>query len=165
MIVEDGTGVPDADAYVDVAFVDAYEADVAGPTAEWTAADAAAKRRAIRKATLFLDGAYSFVGRPATADQGLEWPRVNAEPGEVLAYRAIKSFPRAVRQATADLALEAIKGVDLTPRVDAGGAPKREKVGPIEVERSVGASQLPDVTAARLKLRPYLYAAGRVLKG
>ena len=81
--VEDGNGLPDANAYVDVAFADEYFAD-RGNT-DWAAATDPNKQVAIVKATDYIDKAFgprflgqkAFVSYPAdeTVDQALEFPR------------------------------------------------------------------------------------------
>lgn len=78
IIVEDGTGLSTAVAYVAVADADAYHTAM-GNTA-WTGTDAA-KEIALRRATQYLDNRYTYRGTRLTSTQALEWPRVGYELG------------------------------------------------------------------------------------
>lgn len=83
LVVEDGNGLPDANAYIDVAFADDYFT-LRGVTA-WNGAQTAAKEVAIVKATDYIDtvftnrflGVPAFVSMPADPvnDQALQFPR------------------------------------------------------------------------------------------
>lgn len=72
-IVEDGTGLPDANSYASVA--DADEHYTARGDAEWLAATEAEKEYALIKATDYLDAVYVFRSVPLTETQSLECPR------------------------------------------------------------------------------------------
>jgi len=131
-VVEDGTGLPNANAYCSVAFADAYMAD-RGRT-DWAAATNDARQIAIIKATDFIDHNYKFVGVRETSTQALEWPRtcVYDELGE-----PVETIPKEILEATAEYArialtleITAFPTSELTGTVLA----KREKVGPIEEE-------------------------------
>ena len=121
LIVEDGTGLPDADSYVSVADADIY-ATAMGHFA-WL--DAAVtndqKEVALRRATQYIDSEYTFRGSILDPDQALEWPR------EEYAWPI-----RAVVHACCELAVRALSTALLVD-VDAGSV-KREKVGPLETE-------------------------------
>ena len=73
IIVEDGTGLTTAVAYVAVADADAYHTAM-GNTA-WTGTDAA-KEIALRRATQYLDNRYTYRGTRLTSTQALEWPQI-----------------------------------------------------------------------------------------
>lgn len=113
LIVEDGTGKADAEAYVSVADCTTYAA-AHGLT---FTGDEPAKEARIRRATQYLDAQYTFKGEPQTDTQALAWPRTVA-PGVV---------PREIVSACCELAC---KAGDLWADVDA--APVIEKtIGPI----------------------------------
>lgn len=119
LIVEDGTGMPNAESYVSVATADAYHAAM-GNT-EWAEAETTAKEVALRRGTQYIDTRYAFVSEPRNATQALAWPRVGY-PWPV----------KAITSATCELAL---RGLSSALYVDAGDAPvTRETVGPITVE-------------------------------
>lgn len=82
-VVEDGNGLPNATAYIDTTYADAYFAD--RNVATWAAGILAAKQAAIIVATDYLDtvwgpkftGTKAFVSYPPVpaTDQALEFPR------------------------------------------------------------------------------------------
>lgn len=123
-VVEDGTGLTDANSYVEVDYADEYHSD-RGNTA-WTGTDAV-KQSALVKATDYIEQAYAgrWIGDALTDDQSLSWPR-DAE-----------GVPDKLAQAVCLLALEALAGTSLNPTQ--GRAVKREKVDVIEVEYMDGA--------------------------
>lgn len=84
LVVEDGTGLPDAESYASVEGAAAYAADH-GLT--FPASDTAGTESALRRATAWIDGAYGprFPGqRKNGRGQALQWPQV----GGVDAYGA-----------------------------------------------------------------------------
>lgn len=119
LIVEDGTGVPNADSYVSLSDATAYCAAM-GHSA-WATASATDQESALRRATQYLDTRYRYAGNRITTTQALEWPRT------------IRQWPlRSIRDACCELALRALDGELYT---DAGDAPvTRETVGPITME-------------------------------
>lgn len=159
-VVEDGNGLPTANAYIDVAYADAYFADRA--ITAWTGADNV-KQAAIIKATDYIDKAFgsrflhgkAFVSVPSdeTLDQALEFPRDarvsfigNANYTDVQYVYRQDSFvtsplakpvqiPRCLKQATAEYALRALSNaLAPDPEMDASGlevTSKTEQVGPI----------------------------------
>lgn len=83
LIVEDGSGLPDADAYVSVSDCAAYAA-AHGLTFIGTESEQEAR---IRRATQYIDVQYAFKGDPQTDTQALAWPRtvVTGVPREIVA--------------------------------------------------------------------------------
>lgn len=124
LVVEDGTGLSNADSYVSVATVDAYHLAMGNTT--WTGADSV-KEPAIRRATQYLDANYRFKSERLLPTQALEFPRVDSN-GWLLPDWPIK----ALVDACCELALKALSGA-LTSDSTAESI-KREKVGPIETE-------------------------------
>lgn len=119
-VVEDGTGLSEANSYVSIAEADDFNAD-RGNVA-WTGDDAA-KQAALVKATDYIEQSYGsrWRGEKLVDNQGLALPRDFGTP-----------LPRQLKQAVCVLALEAIAGTDLNPTVDR--AIKREKTDVIETE-------------------------------
>jgi hypothetical protein len=102
LIVEDGSGMSNADALISVAFADTYHAD-RGNSA-WTG-DATVKEPAIRRATSYISTAYTWqgwkrMGRP----QSLAWPRTGVIDREGWGV-AFDSVPIEIQRATAEVAL------------------------------------------------------------
>lgn len=122
------------DAYVDLIYADAYWADRNNDT--WSSATNANKEKAIREATQYLDGQYSFIGTITTIDQPLAWPRNAAT---ILSgnfkFRQIQNneIPTQVKQAACELALDALSA-RLEPVTD--DVISKVKVDVIEVEYS-----------------------------
>ena len=175
-LAEDGTGVPDANSYVAIAFVDAYALD-RGFTS-WTGADSVKEEAAIR-ATDHIERIHggAFRGFKKTETQGLEWPRQDAFDNNDF---VLKNIPKQLQQAAAEYSIRALLIGILTPdppplyprqNLTAGealnsvGDPagfvtlSRDKVGPIETERrydSKRAGELDSYPAADNMLLPIL---------
>ncbi|OQS10069.1 DnaT-like ssDNA-binding protein [Chromobacterium violaceum] len=143
LIVENGTGQPDAQSYISVTEADDYHAAIGN--AGWSG-DEVAKSAALRRAVQYLDGRYRFAGCRLTATQVLEWPR---QPLGV---------PKALKDAQAELALRALKG-ELFADSD-GRVLVSKTIGPIKKEYAqAGGSRFPVVDAL---LRPLLAGGGQV---
>ena len=119
LIVEDGTGLPDAESYASVAQADTYFA--ARGVVAWSGTDAA-KEAALRRATDYMAAVFGRLWRGwrASDTQALDWPRTGWD-----------GVPAAVQRACMELALRA-QGLDLLP--DTGPQVASETVGPISVE-------------------------------
>lgn len=122
--------------YLSVADADAYW--TARNDSVWSASTVttAQKEKALLEATQFLDANYQFIGDLANMLQPLAWPRSNAVicggnfDGQ---YYSATEYPQKLKDATAELALEALSA-RLAPTETRGGAVKKEKVDVIEVE-------------------------------
>jgi len=148
LIVEDGTGKSDAEAYVSVADADSYHTKYGTASASWGGADTADKEVALRVATRYLEAKYpnDWRGQKSSNAQALAWPRAGVTlddlgadmdlyvPGGYVV--ASDEIPQRLKDATAILASKHIEGDDLLGDVDEPGAIKRTKVkaGPIEEE-------------------------------
>ena len=102
VVVEDGTGLETANAYVDPAGAFAVEYALAWLYKdEWTAADADTKAQAVVMATRTLDAQYEWRGVPLRDGvQSLAWPRVIR--GSLIPSDEV---PAAVEAATLEMAL------------------------------------------------------------
>ena len=130
MTVDATLGGTDSDSYVSNADADSYWVDRNNTT--WSSANNAERDAALREATLYMDGKYSWVGSLKATDQSLNWPRVNAY--DVQGREVSDIIPVKVEQACSELALQALAGTLVDPSADRGGRTKKEKVGEIEVE-------------------------------
>lgn len=133
-IVEDGTAKADANAYCDVAFVDAYFADVGG-NATWTAADNTAKQAAIVKATRYIDQRFGrqFITTRATRTQSLEWPREWIDDVNGNLRFDIDDIPLELKRACAEYAVRALSGPLVTDPAESQEIEEKSvKVGPVE---------------------------------
>ncbi len=79
LIIEDGSGVPNADSYVTVAEAEAFALEYYGAALTGTTA---AKEAALRTAALFMDSLPWQGHRTFGRNQGLAWPRKEVEDGE-----------------------------------------------------------------------------------
>jgi hypothetical protein len=95
LIVEDGTGLADANAYIDIDFVDNYL--IGDQLTAWEALTEPEQESAIIKATRFID-LMDWKGTRKTLEQALEWPRLGVE------YQGfeIEGLPNPVKKATAE---------------------------------------------------------------
>lgn len=113
LIVEDGTGVPDAQAYFDAAFVTDYN-DNHDHDPAWGAADLAAQEVAIRRGTAYVTRAYRnmWPGTRTYQTQGLPFPRTGIVDPDNFSISST-TIPLAVKQACAEAALRAVAGTSL----------------------------------------------------
>lgn len=155
LVVEDGTGVADAESYISVADADAYFA--ARGNAAWAGLDETSKEAALRKGCDYLESFYKWKGMRATATQTLSWPRKCVVVDGVAVPS--DSVPSAVSRANAELALRASSG-DLA--ADEGSQVTRETVGPITVEYAQGARQNPRYAGVDAMLSAYTLGGGQV---
>lgn len=172
LIVEDGSGIANAESYISVADATAYHA--ARGNAAWAAlANDTLREQMLRKATGAMLQLYRsrWAGWRVSATQALDWPRAYVErtdfanlssitpPPNLLGayYYPSNTVPADVQNACAELALRAISG-DLLP--DVGRVAKREKVDVIEVEYADGAPAVTTFRAVELMLQPYLQKQG-----
>lgn len=136
MAVDATLGGVSSDSYISNAGADAYWLNRNNAT--WAAASSEEADAALREATQYLDAKYEWVGTLKSTDQALDWPRTGAYDREDRDISDI--IPTKVKQATAELALQALSSTLVDPSADRGGQTKREKVGDIEVEYFPGAS-------------------------
>lgn len=162
LVVEDGTGLTTANAYVTRAYCTTYHE--LRSNALWAESSESDQVSAIILATDYLDYRWTFIGEKLTAEQALAWPRSNAIGADRILYEDV--VPEAVKRACAEYALRVLgDGAALAllapdPLTDATGAfvtLKREKLGPLEEETRFSAN------SPRSSLKPYP-AADRLLK-
>ena len=150
LIVEDGTGMADAEAYVSVADATTY-CTHHGLTA-WTGADAV-KEVALRNATQYLDTQYIYKSEKVLSSQALEFPRAYWDWTDPEIVR--------LKAACCELAVKALSGA-LYSEVSAQETIK-VKVGPIEKttrpSSSDGQKKYPNVEAL---IRPLVAGMGQI---
>jgi len=170
LIVEDGTGKPDANSYGSVADADAYFADRGN--GQWAALTTGVKEGSLVQATDYIDAYYGdrFIGTKSTIEQALEWPRVDAEGYDEF------TIPSDLKKATYEYSYRASKGPLMPdPVYGASGfqtVTTMEKVGEIQREYaqaggSSGSTLFRPYPAADILLKNLLepYAGGnRVIR-
>lgn len=166
LTVEDGTGLAAADAYVDVAFVDAYAAAY-GETSWTGSSDTAAKEVAIRQAARWSDLEYQTRWRGAKflQAQALDWPRERVYVEGF--YLPTNTLPEQLKQANAVLSIQALADGTLfaVASTATGSAVKRTKkqIGPLltETEYVAGAdASQKQFDAVDALVRPLLRPGG-----
>jgi hypothetical protein len=132
LVVEDGTGLSNADALISVAFADSYH--TANGNSTWTGDDSL-KEQAIRRATAFISSGYAWAGyRTRGRKQSLAWPRAGVVDREGYAI-LIDEIPVEVKNAVAEIALrELVSPGAMNPDFIAASVVKREQVGSLSVE-------------------------------
>lgn len=120
LIVEDGTGLPDANSFVSLADADAFL--TAEGAEAWVAEDSVKREAALVSASRWISTAYVWIGAPLSPAQALAWPRSGT---------AYENTPPTVLIAVFRLAREAL-GRDLFAAQTRGR--ERVKAGSVEVE-------------------------------
>ena len=108
MIVENGTGLPNADSYVSIEFADSYFS--ARGVSEWETLTQTKKEQALIKGTDFIDSIYQWYGQKATTIQSLRFPRVNLRDYE---GQEVVGVPNCLKQAVCDASLLSANGTEL----------------------------------------------------
>lgn len=153
-IVEDGSGKADANSYITVADADAYVENHGTETA-WIGATQAAKEKALRLATQYIDLKFNFKGTRNSETQALLWPRFNVydNDGYNVDYDAI---PQKLKDAVVEAALRVIAGDDLLGTISNPGEIKSESksLGPL----SKSVTYVGGKPASGIKLYPRIKA-------
>lgn len=108
MIVEDGTGLTDANSYASVEFADDYFS--ARGVSEWADLETEVKEQSLIKATDFIDNVYQWYGKKEFDGQALRFPRVSIRDYE---GAEIKGIPLCLKQAVCDAAALVSSGTEL----------------------------------------------------
>lgn len=137
LIVEDGSGKPDAESYVSVSDFRTYCAKVGY---DLTGKGDEELEQALRRGTRGLDGLYGprFIGAPVSVSQALEWPRIGA------VWRGSElpddSVPQKVKDAACEAAWRELSDPgSLAPDLDRGGRIKSMQAGSVELVYADGA--------------------------
>lgn len=155
LVIEDGSGLPGAEAYVSVADADTYFA--ARGNAAWAALETGAKEQALRAGADYLGSTYGeqWKGERVSAVQALDWPRKCVKANGFKLDDDI--VPVAVARANAEMAVRASAGELVA---DQGTQVTQETVGPITVAYALGARQGVKYAAVDGLLSALLRAGG-----
>ncbi len=145
-IVEDGTGLSDANSLMSVADADQITENYDNPSA-WSSATTAEKENALRQATRYLNYNYIWDGAKTVSDQALQWPRVQTYDEDFLLIEN-NVIPQRVLEACAYLALQEVNGDTLIDDQQNEAQVKKTKdvIGPITEEREYVHGESPDKT-------------------
>lgn len=164
LIVEDGTGVVDANSYIDLAYLESYAED-RGFTLPSTDE---AKEILVVKAMDYIERK-NFQGHKSVSDQELQWPRdgvyIDCELIDV------DVIPEILKKAVAQLVVEQQAGIPLypAPRTSTSEGFVTEKtVGPLTKKySSFGAVQTSgpiSIPSVEVYLRPLIGCCGNSLR-
>jgi len=156
IVVEDGTGVENANAYVDVAAVRAY-AEQRGVTLPADNDEVAAM---IIKATDYLESfACEYQGYKTDAAQSLEWPRECV----IISCTAFPNneIPKQLKSAQSAAVIAQSQGLVLQPNITAADYVTEETVGPITTKYAnpIQAGISPQFTGIESLLSPLFNAS------
>lgn len=124
MIVENGTGLENADSYVSVEFADNYF--LARGISEWADFDDKTKENALVRATDYIDNIFQWYGQKSNNAQTLRFPRKNLFDYE---GNKIDGIPNCLKQAVCDAAILSSGGTELFQTSEANGDVVSEKIG------------------------------------
>lgn len=156
LIVEDGTGVANANSFVTL---DEIKAAAAARGVTLPATDADIEKLSFNAIDFIVSKEGQMNGVRTFAEQDLPYPRT----GVVIYSRALlpNGIPKTLKQAQIQLVFDGANGVPLfTNDTPQEAAVKRDKVGPIETEffepGGTGAGMAPALDAAMSYLSPLL---------
>jgi len=165
LVVEDGTGLANAESYISVADADTYHAYRTAP-AGWASASEPDKERYLRMATEYLGMRYgtAWLGSRINSTMALDWPRFGVwdEDGFPLDSDAV---PLRVPQATAEAALRVQQGDELLADVtEADLKRKKVKAGSVVTEKEyvLGQAQTTRYVRVERLVAPLIGHAMRV---
>lgn len=165
LIVEDGTGLANAESYCSVAEATAYHGNI-GNAAWASLASDTVREQCLRKATMYMLQRYrpKWAGWRKTSTQALDWPRYNVpiKDAPVLyggspSYYDDASVPQTVKDACASLALRAATA---TLFADESRTVSSETVGPISVTYDAYSGQAVKYKEIDTMLAPYFRSGG-----
>jgi len=150
LVVENGTGVENANSYVTVEQIvqHAKERGIVIAEADFPKAEAAAIRAMDYFFTQCLRGELAYPG-----EQWTLYPRRGLVEGDT-APDAVLSIPINVVKAQLHLSLDSYNGIELVPSRAAAPKLKKRKTGPIEREYYEASDYLPDLPMVDALLAP-----------
>lgn len=125
-IVENGTGVADANSYISVDEFKEYWTD---RNVDYTSKSDTEIQASLIKATQYLDTKYKFIGFKYTYNQALEFPRYNAYDKN--GY-LVTDIPNCLKYALNEASAIELNGSDLYASTEEGVSSKTENVGPVQ---------------------------------
>lgn len=131
LIVENGSGLPNANSYCDLDYALEY-CTMKGYTS-WQSLSETEQKVFIIRGTEFVDNFYNWRGRKGTGSQALSFPRIDLYDDD---QYLIHGIPEKLKKACLEAAfLNSASGSDtLFTTKDENGAIKRQKVDSLEVE-------------------------------
>lgn len=169
MIVEDGTGIANADTYVDPAgaFAVDYIANHLYASA-WTAATPEQRQAAVIMATRLIDSGMDWQGRTQSFDQSLAWPRYEVRANGY----TVTGLPKKLQGAVLETALALLERNRISDTTTGTAPVEKIGLGDGALELTFGAdptaAQAPPATMippyALSLLRDYGWSSGGGMK-
>ena len=124
LIVEDGTGIENANSFVDVVYADDYFSTRG--VADWALLTQEQKEVFLIKATDYINNGFKWYGQKLTTTQSLKFPRKNLvdEDGE-----PVNGVPTAIKDATCECAYLIKGGAEMFRVSESNGAVTSERIG------------------------------------
>ncbi len=155
LVVENGTGMPTAEAYCSVAEASSYHS--ARGNAAWEALDSEVQEQTLRAASAYMVGEYRmrWAGVRLTEAQALDWPRSLVPRRDVAfgAYYPNDAVPAEVKAACASLALRAVTAPLLKDQTQRKSS---VTVGPISTTYESGSKIATTYAEVDAMLKPFL---------
>ena len=152
-VVEDGTGLPDANSYVSVQEYRDYFSDRGIDVLSET--DLEIEGRLVR-GTDFIDLQYAFLGTTSYNIQALQFPRIATDIYGVVVDLGV---PKAVKYASIEIAKQLTNNINLYVDEELNVTSKSSEVGPIKESKSYKetmSSSVDRFKQVNLLLKPYL---------
>lgn len=156
LIVEDGTGLLNADAYISVS---EFKTWCSNRGYRWEDAEDFQIENSIRLATGYIDTLGRYKGFRLKSEQTLEFPRDRLIDWS---SHVITGVPHRVKQACSELAFKALSE-PLYKDLERGGRVTSESVGPISVSYAADAPAGKMFMFAKALLEPYLRDPEQIL--
>ena len=125
-VVEDGTGLENANSYISIDEFKDYWTD---RNVDYSTKTDTEIQASLIKATQYIDNNYVFIGYKNNYNQGLEFPRYNALDRN--GYLVV-DIPKCLKYAICEASAININGADLFASSEDGITEKTENVGPVE---------------------------------
>jgi hypothetical protein len=154
LVIEDGSGLANAQSYVTIV-------DVANYAAAFGLTPPTSPNAAIMTAMRYLEGMFydRWVGVKKTENQALSWPRAYATKRDGWAVPE-STIPNEVKNAVCALAIRVGNGEDITPDITAASKTKKEQIGPIMVEYADFAPTYPTFVDIEFTLKSVVRPRG-----
>lgn len=156
LVLEDGTGLANAESFASVAEATAFFSG-RGKADAWDAVED--KEAALRNASDYIQFTYAgrWSGKRLSANQALDWPRVGVYDADSRSYVASNVVPRRVKNACIELALRAAAGELVN---DLGRETVSESVDVISVTYAQGGKRQTTYASVDAWLAPLLGGGG-----
>lgn len=150
MIVEDGTGMTDANSYVDVIFADSYFSTRG--YSKWGELSDEEKEVFLIRGSEYINYAFDYYGKKSNPSQSMKFPRVELVDDE--GY-LVKGIPMVLKEAVCECAKIISNGTEVFQKQESNGAVVSETIGSLsftyDLSRKVKDSSLYDVINLRLR--------------